>query len=238
MMVINRVTIADGGHVNIKPISQQQSREIFGDEQKHAQALKEKQAKEAADEKAFLANNPEFTISYTKTLGRRSTKQEESYNAGQLLEIFIRKLPKATEQAQESMNRIKQEVNQSVPALKYKQWDFSLNQDSSIKIIGNELTQDEKSSLKDILDRSDFIENLKTIKGLMLDSLMHDRGPDLYSKGFGKYDLNEQNFSNIMRFKEYLDNSKDPKETVTGAFISQLQERAKAVYDFKVRIYV
>lgn len=180
-------------------------------------------------------NTPDFTIS--KRLGSggsiQTPEDQEERRAGviRMLNIFIRELPKASKELSTGLETTKKVIADEVPSSIYKAWDFSIDENGSAVVVGDTLRADEKEKIADIIDSSGMSDGLSKTRDLMIQGLQEDRGKAMYSTTIGKYDLNEQNFSNIVFFKEYLSNIHEGQAGESLA--AQLSSRAEEVYNKK-----
>ncbi len=80
------------------------------------------------------------------------------------------------------------------------------------------------------------MEGFASLKSLMIEVLEEDRTTALYSSRIGKYDLTNENFSNIIFFKEFMDSSSNERgPNLAGeAFAQQLKSRAVEEYNKKM----
>ena len=228
-MNINNVSLQLGSSAHVQPRSQAP---IKGDspstsEQTNSTSLADAQK-----------NTPSFKISRSFTPGIEPTREERLASSLRSLEIFIRELPKETEALNDRVDTLESILAKKVPSTIEKNWDFSINEDGSASVIGNELSESEREKIASIIDSSGIGKDLSSVRDLMVEALEQDRGVGLYSTNIGKYDLTEQNFSEIIYFKEYL--SEANKSSAGESLAAQLNARANEVYNKKetVDVYV
>lgn len=177
-----------------------------------------------------------FKISRSFSPGREPTREERLDSSLRSLEIFIRELPKETEALDEKVSTLESILAEKVPSSIEKNWDFSINEDGSAAVVGSELSESERDAIASIIDSSGVGKDLSSVRDLMVEALEEDRGVGLYSTNIGKYDLTDENFSEVVYFREYLSNAK--KESPGESLASQLNARADEVYNKKETIDV
>lgn len=229
-MDINNVSLQLGSSLHVQPRSHAP---IKGDSSS-ADAQANINAKHSVDD--AQKSTPNFTISKSTTLGVEPTEEELRASNIRMLDIFIRELPKAAEELSGRLETIEGIIADKVPSSIDKIWDFTIDEDGSAVVVGDKLSDDEKEKIADIIDSSGIGENLSKTRDLMMEGLQEDRTVALYSTNIGKYELNEQNFSEVIYFKEYL--SKADKGSAAESLASQLNARAHEVYNKKETIDV
>lgn len=183
-------------------------------------------------------STPNFTISKSTTLGVEPTEEQLRASNIRMLDVFIRELPKAAKELSGRLETIEGIIADKVPSSIDKIWDFTIDEDGSAVIVGDKLSDAEKEKIADIIDSSGIGENLSKTRDLMMEGLQEDRTVAMYSTNIGKYDLTEQNFSEVIYFKEYL--SETNKSSAAESLAAQLNARANEVYNKKetVDMYV
>lgn len=228
-MNINNVSLPLGSSVHIQPRSQAP---IKGDSPGTSEQTNNTSLEDAQK------STPNFTISKSTTLGVEPTREELIASKNRMLDVFIRELPKAAEELSGRLETIENIIDEKVSSSIDKAWDFTIDEDGGAVVVGDKLSDVEKEKIADIIDSSGIGENLSKTRDLMMEGLQEDRTVAMYSTNIGKYDLTEQNFSEIIYFKEYL--SETNKSSAGESLAAQLNARANEVYNKKetVDVYV
>ncbi|MCE2596814.1 hypothetical protein K6Y31_18730 [Motilimonas cestriensis] len=102
------------------------------------------------------------------------------------------------------------------PKLADKNWGFSVNAEGAIEVTGK-LADTEKRYLENILNEdTSFVWLAQGIKEDFLKYTEMERGgPDGTSQYWGKYDVNEDNFGDIIDMRELIEVSRETNEATT-----------------------
>ncbi|WP_125779513.1 hypothetical protein [Pseudoalteromonas rubra] len=97
-------------------------------------------------------------------------------------------------------------LEQTDPQLVKKNWGFSVDDQGLLTVSGN-LTQDEIATLEEKLNSNESLVNYANeVKEAFLKYTDMERGPGLpTSKGWGKYDVNNQNFADIINMRSLME---------------------------------
>lgn len=132
---------------------------------------------------------------------------------------------KLSEQAKDQYTQLNRVIAEERPEIIGKAWDFSLDNKNNVVVLHNgDLTDNDVEWLEGKLQHSVLLDTLSELKGSMLQHIEIQRGPNMRSFGIGRYDLNSNNFDNIIRFGDFL--NKTNGENANQIFIEQLRERA------------
>lgn len=160
----------------------------------------------------------------------------DTQSAGRLLEISVRDMPKAVQSVAAILPHIEKTVENAIPSLKNKLWDFSINSSGRFVVDNSDhmLTESEHTALVKTLNRVGGNDRFEMLRNTMIEALQADRGPDLYSTGIGRYDLNQENFGQTIRFRSFMNSANNLKHM--EALAGQLTQRAPDKYS-QIEIY-
>lgn len=169
-----------------------------------------------------------FTLSWSIYKGQ-GTLEDKQQAAGRYLNIYVNEMPDAIRRVNMVLPDVLSKLETSMPALQNKHWDFSVDSAGKFVAVDSEqLTSVEKEELEKALNQSGFHDTFKNLRDIMIDTLEAQRGPFMYSTGIGRYDLNTDNFSGVVRFREFLENAGEWNHYT--ALAGQVALRADDVY--------
>ncbi|NOU53148.1 hypothetical protein HG263_21850 [Pseudoalteromonas sp. JBTF-M23] len=97
---------------------------------------------------------------------------------------------------------IMSELNERKPQLANKNWGISITESGELQATGS-LTEDERTLVEQTLNSNDeFVAAANDFKSSYLKYI------DMEVRGWARYDVNEENFSQVFDLKDMLDNSK------------------------------
>jgi hypothetical protein len=143
------------------------------------------------------------------TIQKNETFQEmadRTAKATGLLQAVV--LPKTAEKMFSAYEQVEKEITQIAPELADKAWGFSVAEDGRLTVSGD-LTDEQKQLLETKLNENAELVNLaQSFKDTYLQGTSLLRDANGHSQGWGKYDVNQQNFAEIIDFKALFDASK------------------------------
>lgn len=123
-------------------------------------------------------------------------------------------VPAKLQQLKRHFSEFERNVSQQLPGLADKNWGFSLNEQDQLTLLDplQQLTVREQQQLQQMLDEDKELASLaNSFKTSLLEGLALDRGPAMASQGPGQYNLNTQNFADILDIRQLL-----PTKTMPG----------------------
>ncbi|KZN62060.1 hypothetical protein N473_21180 [Pseudoalteromonas luteoviolacea CPMOR-1] len=94
-------------------------------------------------------------------------------------------------------------------------WGFSIDEKGEF-IVNGTLSNESKSYLEEKLNANeDLLELAKQVPALFMQGLAYDRGADGKGPAWGKFDVNTDNFKDIIDFKEVFDASYSSMEDIS-----------------------
>ena len=120
-------------------------------------------------------------------------------------DIFFRQLAPIAADMRRGLDQFIEKLSEKHPDLVSEKWGFSVNSNDSLVVTGNLSAQDQKV-LTSLLNKDDGLRLLASnFSKLILKGMDLDRGPSNGSQGLGKFNLTEDNFSEIIDLRSYLD---------------------------------
>ncbi|MCF6438424.1 hypothetical protein L1077_03135 [Pseudoalteromonas luteoviolacea] len=111
-------------------------------------------------------------------------------------------LSQSVEQMTKQYKSIMSELNEQQPQLANKDWGISIAESGELQVTGS-LTEDERTLVEQTLNNNDeFVAAANEFKSSYLKNI------DMEVRGWARYDVNEENFSQIFDLKDMLDSSK------------------------------
>lgn len=97
-------------------------------------------------------------------------------------------------------------LEQTGPQLVKKNWGFSADEQGLLKVSGN-LSEDEIATLEEKLNSNDaLVKYANEVKDAFLKYTKMERGPGIpSSEGWGKYDVSNENFADIIDMKSLME---------------------------------
>ncbi|MCF2908736.1 hypothetical protein L1285_10445 [Pseudoalteromonas sp. DL2-H2.2] len=111
-------------------------------------------------------------------------------------------LSQSVERMTKQYEEIMSELNEQQPQLANKNWGMSITESGELQVTGS-LTEDERKLVEQTLNSNDeFVAAANDFKSSYLKYI------DMEVRGWARYDVNEENFSEVFDLKDMLDNSK------------------------------
>ncbi|WP_440054253.1 hypothetical protein ACSLBF_15465 [Pseudoalteromonas sp. T1lg65] len=111
-------------------------------------------------------------------------------------------LSQSIEQMTKQYERIMSELNEQQPHLANKDWGISIAESGELQVTGS-LTEDERTLVEQTLNNNnEFVAAANEFKSSYLKYI------DMEVRGWARYDVNEENFSQVFDLKDMLDSSK------------------------------
>ncbi|KGJ88416.1 hypothetical protein [Colwellia psychrerythraea] len=140
-----------------------------------------------------------LSITAHKSESELLVKMEQTIDFGELTNQFRKIQPKYQDFMKDLQN--------TAPSLAQKDWGFSIDSNDKL-VVSGDITEDEKKYLEDKLNANEDIVNLaKELPDILIKGQEYDRGYDGKGKYWGKYDVTQENFKDIINIKEMLDYS-------------------------------
>lgn len=153
---------------------------------------------------------PKNQSTYNRSLSITAHKSESELLVKMEQTIDFGELPKKLNQLRPKYENFMNNLQVSSPSLAQKEWGFSIDSNDKLVVSGN-LTEDEKNYLESKLNADEDIVNLaKEIPDILIKGQEYDRGYDGKGKYWGKYDVTQENFKDIVDIKGLLDSSYGP----------------------------
>jgi len=150
---------------------------------------------------------PSDQNTYDKPLSISAHKSESALIDKMTNTITFGELPMKLAQIRPEYESFMHDLELSSPALAQKNWGFSIDNNDKLVVSGN-ITEDEKSYLEGKLNANETIVALaKELPDILIKGQEYDRGYDGKGKYWGKYDVTQENFKDIVDVKALLDSS-------------------------------
>ncbi|MBQ4861543.1 hypothetical protein J8L98_07555 [Pseudoalteromonas sp. MMG013] len=117
---------------------------------------------------------------------------------------------KAADKLADQYNQFMHELASDAPQLAEKDWGFSVNESGAIAVSG-QLSEDEVSYLEEKLNANKtLVQFANEVKDSFLKFTELERGPskNATSQYWGKYDVNEKNFSDLVDMRSLMEEQK------------------------------
>lgn len=209
---------------------------------KNGEALLNTELKKLADDIYHKSEPPELEQTYSKPLTMTASKIDMTKTVdGFMYELAVAtgelympggSVPKAVEKMLSPYDALLSDINNQATSLTYKNWGISINQSGTLEATGS-ITDLEKEYLEEKLNGSEeLVSAIKDFKSNYLKYI----GPE--SRGYGRYDVTNDNFADVFDFREMLESSRsndDFKRTweyetnwlkLTDNILSQLKRSA------------
>ncbi|WP_405128306.1 hypothetical protein [Pseudoalteromonas sp. PB2-1] len=153
---------------------------------------------------------PKNQSTYDRPLSITAHKSESELLDKMTNTISFGELPKKLSQLRPKYENFLNELEVSSPSLVQKNWGFSINSDDKLVVFGD-ITEDEKFYLEGKLNADkDIVSLVKELPNTLIKGQEYDRGYDGKGKYWGKYDVTQDNFKDIIDVKALLDSSYGP----------------------------
>ncbi|WP_462168351.1 hypothetical protein [Pseudoalteromonas lipolytica] len=209
---------------------------------KGGEALLNTELKKLADDIYHQSEPPELEQTYSKPQTMTASKIDMTKTVDDFMyelavatgELYMPggSVPKAVEKMLSPYDALLSDINNQAPSLAYKNWGISINQSGTLEATGS-ITDLEKEYLEEKLNGSEeLVSAIKDFKSNYLKYI----GPE--SRGYGRYDVTNDNFADVFDFREMLESSRsndDFKRTweyetnwlkLTDNILSQLKRSA------------
>lgn len=101
-------------------------------------------------------------------------------------------------------NKVRDEIENDLPALKDKDWGYSVDKKGKLIALGN-ISEDERSFIEEKLNQDDrFVRLNQNIPETLTKGLEYERAATGSSKHWGKYDVTSENFKDVIDMKSLL----------------------------------
>jgi hypothetical protein len=155
-------------------------------------------------------HTPQNQSTYDRPLSITTHKSESELLDKMTNIISFGELPSKLNQLRPKYENFMNEIEASSPSLAKKEWGFSVDNNDKLVVSGN-ITEDEKNYLESKLNADEDIVNLvKELPDILIKGQEYDRGYDGKGKYWGKYDVTQENFKDIVDIKGLLDSSYGP----------------------------
>ena len=115
-------------------------------------------------------------------------------------------LSQSVERMTKQYESVISELNEQQPQLTNKDWGISITESGELQVTGS-LTEDERTLVEQTLSGNDeFVAAANEFKSSYL------KYTDMEVRGWAKYDVNEENFSQVLDLKDMLESSKADDE--------------------------
>jgi DNA-binding ferritin-like protein (Dps family) len=155
-----------------------------------------------AEELKATENQPKFTISKVEYLGRYSTVKERQINHREVFKLTAIEAPDQARAFSKRLDKVVQNIESELPSLKSKHWDFSINGQEEFVIHGKQLSLYEISGIRDRLEESGLTHKLSDFRETIVKAYELERGPELYSNNWARFNLESDTFHNLIHFKD------------------------------------
>ncbi|KZX01594.1 hypothetical protein JL49_04335 [Pseudoalteromonas luteoviolacea] len=121
--------------------------------------------------------------------------------------LYLHDTPAAADRIAEEYEKTSADINRQVPGLNNRHWGFSIDSSGSLVATGN-LTQQQKQVVEKTLNANEeLVKAAQDFKSHFLEGLEIERGKVGTSQYWGKYDVTEESFADIIDFKEMVTQS-------------------------------
>ncbi|KNC67438.1 hypothetical protein [Pseudoalteromonas ardens] len=137
--------------------------------------------------------------------------------------LYLHDTPAAADKIAEEYEKVSADLYEQHPQLKNKSWGFSVDDSGKLVATGH-LSQADKQLVEEALNSNDkLVSAAQEFKASFLEGLEIERGSSGKSQYWGKYDVNESNFAEIIDFKEMITQSRnsDIQREQTGYLLNK-----------------
>ncbi|MCP1338095.1 hypothetical protein NJR55_00685 [Idiomarina sp. M1R2S28] len=204
------------------------------------------QAEKGLDKDVYHKNqkiSSDEQVTYDRPFTIEAHKSESALIDKMTNTITFGELPKLLRSMQKEYQIFMANLQKDNPSLANKDWGFSIDSDDKLVVSGN-ITENEKEYLESELNsNTEILELAKEVPDIFIKGQEYDRGYDGKGQYWGKYDVTQENFKDIIDIKEILDKSYTTNrgEIFKGNFDifkyqsnlqSQLSGKAEAKYSY------
>lgn len=179
---------------------------------KDGEALLNTELKKLADDIYHKSEPPELEQTYSKPLRMTVSKIDMTKTVDDFMyelgiatgELYLPggSVPKAVEKMLSPYDALLSDIKNQVPSLTYKNWGISINQSGALEATGI-ITDFEKEFLEEKLnDSEELVSTIADFKSNFLKYIVPE------NRGYGRYDVTADNFSDVFDFKEMLESSR------------------------------
>ncbi|QTL35677.1 hypothetical protein [Pseudoalteromonas viridis] len=134
--------------------------------------------------------------------------------------------PKAAQRMFQAYSGLEEKILSESPELRHKDWGFSVN-DQGVLVATGQLSDAQRDAIETNLNSNDsLVKAAQDFKAHFIEGLEIQRGDSGKSQYWGKYDVNNENFSDIIDFKSMMNQIASANESKTGGF----EWRSKSQY--------
>ena len=179
---------------------------------KDGETLLNTELKKLADDIYHKSGPPELDQTYSKPLTMTVSKIDMTKTVDDFMyelgiatgELYMPggSVPKAVEKMLSPYDALLSDIKNQAPSLAYKNWGISINQSGALEATGI-ITDFEKEFLEEKLnDSEELVSTIADFKSNFLKYIVPE------NRGYGRYDVTADNFSDVFDFKEMLESSR------------------------------
>ena len=183
---------------------------------KDGEALLNTELKKLADDIYHKSEPPELEQTYSKPLTMTVSKIDMTKTVDDFMyelgiatgELYMPggSVPKSVEKMLSPYDALLSDIKNQVPSLTYKNWGISINQSGALEATGT-ITDFEKEFLGEKLnDSEELVSTITDFKSNFLKYIVPE------NRGYGRYDVTADNFSDVFDFREMLESSRSNNE--------------------------
>ena len=190
-----------------------------------------------AEELEATKNQPKFEISTVEYAGRKSTIEERMANAQERFKLTVVDAPKQAKGFAQKVHEVSESIEAAIPSLRDKHWDFSIDKNNDFTVSGENLSQDEITAIKSALEESGLKGKLANFRDTVVKAYELERGPELYSNNWARFNLETDTFDKLVQFRELNDQIYNEKKQETyehnvfNGLSSQISAKGTETYD-------
>lgn len=170
------------------------------------------------------------------------SKMSQRESITKTTETIYNEIPAQLSFIRPEFKEIKNEIESEAPILKSKDWGYSVDETGKLIALGD-ISEDERSLIEDKLNQDgQFVRANQGIAELVTKGVEYDRAYALRSKYWGKYEVTQDNFKDIIDMKSLLQSTETPASDVyinkvdlhsySQNLAAQLAKRAEVKYGF------
>ncbi|KZN50881.1 hypothetical protein [Pseudoalteromonas luteoviolacea] len=165
-----------------------------------------------AEQMRAKSDNGKLTVITYKANGRLDLPARYEEHRGILesaiistSKLYLHETPAAANRIAEEYEKVSADLYEQNPRLKNKSWGFTVDETGKLVATGH-LNQADKQLVEEALNSNEeLVSAAKDFKTSFLEGLEIERGSAGTSQYWGKYDVNEGNFAQIIDFKEMIE---------------------------------
>ncbi|WP_125779408.1 hypothetical protein [Pseudoalteromonas rubra] len=129
--------------------------------------------------------------------------------------LYFGELPGVFRDMQSHYQDFMSKLEKSDPQLAKLDWGFSVNENGQL-VVSGPINNESKAYLEEkINENKELVELAKQVPDVMMKGLAYDRGADGKASAWGKYDVNSENFKDILDFREVLDSTYTERDDIS-----------------------